>query len=137
MREPAGPHDTQAFGLSDPGGFQNSTPPYGYPATDRPARDSAAAAYQYPYGQPRHADQAPPLTQTPPHGESYRHDSGRGADSDRGAEDPRWGSGAWGSGAWDYGRPAAIGARPDPRAERPAYQGGYPAPYEPRGTGRR
>jgi hypothetical protein len=124
-------------------GNDSSTPPYGYPAANRPNWDGngSTAAYPSSYGQPgqsRHAapaalnwpgpPAAAPLTQTPPYGESYRHDNGRGAGGDHGSDDSRWGSGAW-----DYGRPAASGARPGPRGERPA----YPGPYDPRGTERR
>jgi hypothetical protein len=130
--------------------------PYGQPGqqSHQPGQQSHQPSQQ---SQPRQARQAMPLTQTPPHGEGYRHDgahydsayyesghyeSGQGAGGDRGTGDPRWGSAAWDpaardSGAWEYGRPAANGARPDPRAERPAYQGGYPGPYDPRRTERR
>jgi hypothetical protein len=89
----------------------------------------SAGAYPSPYGQPSHAA---PLTQTPPNGEGYGYDDSRNA-TDGEADDPRWGSGAR-----DYGRPAVKGGRGDAgRGERPAYQAGYPRPYEPRGTDRR
>jgi len=163
-REPASSQDTQAFTVADTEaatggyhgstpqhGYDHTTPPYGYdlpsgtarggPAANGPGRrdvqdgNGGTAAYPYAYGQPgqsRQSGQAMPLTQTPPHGENYRNDNGRGSGGDRRTPEPRWGSGAW-----DYGRPAASGARPDPRDERPAYQGGYPGQYDPRGTDRR
>jgi len=102
--------------------------------TNGSVNGNGSGGYPYQYGQP---GPAAPLTQTPPYGENYGYEGG--------SDDPRWGSGAR-----DYtSRPAANGARGDSRdssradrdrdrdREHPAYQVGYPGPYDPRGTDRR
>jgi hypothetical protein len=120
------------------GSAGNGGTPGAHRSGRRDTRDGygSTGAYPYSYGQP---SQAAPVAQTPPYGESYGNDSARndGGRNDDGADDPRWGSGAR-----DYGRPAPApavkGSRPDNgRGERHAYQGGYPGPYDPRGTDRR
>lgn len=98
------------------------------------ATGNGSGGYPYQYGQP---GPAAPLTQTPPYGENYGYAGG--------SDDP-----GWGSGARDYTpRPSANGARGDSRdssradrdrdrdRELPAYQAGYPGPYDSRGTDRR
>jgi hypothetical protein len=140
-----GPGTSGTPGIGSAG---NGGTPGAHRSGRRDTRDGygSTGAYPYSYGQP---GQAAPSSHTPPQGESYgndggwsdgaRNDSGwsGGARNDDGADDPRWGSGAR-----DYGRPAPApavkGSRPDNgRGERHAYQGGYPGPYDPRGTDRR
>ena len=141
--------ETQTFSVVDgdsapSGGYQTSTPAYGYELPPAPARPGApgigngrapdayrqnrdgyagTGGYSHPYSQPA---QGPAGAQTPPYGESYGYDrndggrpSGRGYDRDRGRPAVKGGRPA------DPARGDRMGSGPDRpgygTAERPAY----------------
>jgi len=150
---------TAVDGDDGPGGYQGSTPPFGYDRSRRSARretgNGNGRSGGYPYQHPQQNQAAPagqpplgqsppgqvqpgpgplgqaPVTQTPPHGVDY------GGQGYYGPDDP-----GWGSGAREHGRPAVNGrdqGRATHHQDGVPYQDGYPGPgpYDPRGFDRR